>query len=104
MMLAGGWNRERKAAAHSGCRFDPDAAAVALDDLAADGEAKAGAAGFVAEDVTNLFELAEDPLMVLGGDPYSSVGDTQLYCVAQTLRRERDAATRCELCCVVKQI
>ena len=40
--------------------FHPDAPAVVLDDFLADGQAQAGAFGFVGEGVAHLLELLED--------------------------------------------
>src|SRR4051812_36918673 len=63
--------REAKHGAASGPVLDPDPAAVALDDLAADGEADPGAAVGLA--VVQALEHLEHALAVLGLDPDARV-------------------------------
>src|SRR6201999_4099330 len=84
-----GW--QRKADAGAGIRvFEPDAAAVGLDDRAGDRQPEAGAvavAGRVA-----AVEGLEDPLALARRDALAGVGDLDLHPARPALRPHRDAA------------
>src|SRR6201999_4278377 len=84
-----GW--QRKADAGAGIRvFEPDAAAVGLDDRAGDRQAEAGAvavAGRVA-----AVEGLEDALALARRDALAGVGDLDLHPTRPALRPHRDAA------------
>src|SRR3954467_14692403 len=71
-----GWEREAEHRSAALAPADPDAPAVALDDLAADGEADAGA--FVGLAVVQALEHLEDVLAGFRGDPDAAVGDGDL--------------------------
>src|ERR1700678_3575357 len=60
--------REMKPAAFAWRAFGPDAAAVLLNDAAAEGEAKAGAAQSARVRSVALLEALEDALQLLGRD------------------------------------
>src|SRR4051812_36585838 len=79
--VAGGLDRalgdgEAEGGAVARLRLDPDPAAVALDDLAAERQADAGAGVLVAG--VQALEHAEDALVVLGRDADAVVGDADL--------------------------
>src|SRR6201999_2817915 len=84
-----GW--QRKADAGAGIRvFEPDAAAVGLDDRAGDRQAETGAvtvAGRVA-----AVEGVEDALVLARRDALAGVGDLDLDPARPALRPHRDAA------------
>src|SRR5581483_11779182 len=75
-------------APHPGGGFDPDAAAVHLDDLLDDGEAHAGAAAELVA-IVQALEQAEHPLAVLRVDADAVVADVE--------RRRRAAAVAADL-------
>src|SRR5438552_10896889 len=68
--------RETEGAAVAGGAFDPEAAAVELDELAGEGEAESGAFGSLA--VRRLLELLEDHLELLRRDARAGVRDGDL--------------------------
>src|SRR5438132_14342502 len=68
--------REAEGAAVVGGAFDPEAAAVELDELPGEGEAESGAFGPLA--VRRLLELLEDRLDLLRRDAGAGVGDGDL--------------------------
>src|SRR5215467_8283710 len=61
--------------APAGLAFDPDAAAMVIDDHAADGKPEAGALRLGGQGVTDLPEGLEDGLVMLARDPRPVVGD-----------------------------
>src|SRR5262245_65911049 len=65
------WQREDEAAAVSGLAFDPDLAAVQLDEALLECEPQARALALLDSDV-GLLELFEDAWLVLGCDPRPS--------------------------------
>src|SRR5262249_33504594 len=70
----------------------PDAAAVVLHDLFADGQPEASAARLVGESVAHLLELLEDLLVIGRSDPDAGVGDTDGNLPALRLRGDGDRA------------
>ena len=70
-------HREIEGAAHPGLALHPDDAPVVLDDLAADGQAQAGALRFVGQGVARLAEAFED--LVLVGLGYADARILHLY-------------------------
>src|SRR3954464_4213071 len=83
---------------------DGDRAAVQLDDLARDREAKAGAALLARAGVVDLLELVEDPLLVLGRDAEAGVDDRQLVELAVAPALDLDLAVVRELDGVAHQV
>src|SRR3954452_24875038 len=83
-VLRGG-QREAEDGAAAVALVDPDAPAVALDDLAADGQADARA--FVGLAVVQALEHLEHVLASVGGDADAAVGDRDLrHAVPRHLR------------------
>ena len=74
---AGSVNREGRALRRRRT-LEPEAAAVVLDDLAADGQAEAGAARRVGEGVAGLGEGLEDLGLIVRGDADAGVDDRDL--------------------------
>src|SRR6185503_3039041 len=86
--------REVEAAALTENALGPDAAAVRLDDSAADGEAEARSALLPRRRVLDLGELPEDPLEILRGNPLALIGDDQLVLPGVGLELDRDLPAR----------
>src|SRR6185312_6374065 len=82
----------------------PDAAAVALADLATDGQAEAGAGGFVGERVAVLVELVEDALLVAGGQADAAVGDIDEQLAVAGVGADLDGSLVGELEGVAEQV
>jgi hypothetical protein len=60
---------------------------VHLDDLLGDGEPEAGAALGLGVGAIDLMELLEDARLMLRGDTWPSVGDTEVEAAVYGLRR-----------------
>ena len=80
---------EGEGAAFAGLAFHPDAAAVVFDDLLADGQAEAGAFGFVGERVADLLEFLEDFRLIGRRDADAGVGDADHQIAVCAARRNR---------------
>src|SRR5208337_4847457 len=72
-----GGQGEQEAAALAGRAFGPDAAAVLLDDAAAEGQAQAGAAHGAGVGSVSLLEAVEDMFQFLCGDAAALVLDDE---------------------------
>src|SRR6185436_10172983 len=72
------WNGKGERRALTGLALDPDLAAVQLDELAGQGQAQAGALVLARVVRSDLAELLEDGLVVLGRDADAGVGDRDL--------------------------
>src|ERR1039457_3462416 len=72
-----GGHSKQEAAALAGRAFGPDAAAVLLDDAAAEGQAQAGAAESAGVGGVTLLEAVEDAIELLGRDALALVLDDE---------------------------
>ena len=76
----------------AGLTFHPDLSAEVLDDASADGKPKAGTHRVAGTAGTNLVELLEDLLVLVGRDARSIVGDANGDCAVRLGQADADPA------------
>ena len=87
LLVRGGRKRKEEGGTLAGRALDPNAAAVALDNPAADGEADAGAGVLIG---MGAFEDVENPLLIARIDPNAIIGDSEFPKPLLALGRDLD--------------